>query len=144
MPKDQAQIEREILAEIGERRAAGLKANACSRVCGVLIRQGSDWDKAFEHISDHFRKNPDKPSHLLFHKKYRTKEALRQLLLRAASGPSEIKVTKLKVHGDHLGKPAIEIVREFREPIGESPSYTRLRIFLDVQGNLITAYPGEA
>jgi hypothetical protein len=143
MSKDRAQIEREIIAEIGEQRAAGLKANACTRVCGVLVRRGVDWDKAFEHISDHFKQLPGKPSHVLFHKRFRTKEALRQLLFRAASGPSEIRLTKLKVHGDHFGKPAIEIVRQFGESIGESPLHTRVRIFIDYQGTLITAYPGS-
>jgi hypothetical protein len=143
MPKDQVQVEREIIAELGKRGAEGLKANACSRVCGLLQRQGDDWDKAFEHISDHFKQIPGKPSHALFHKRFRSKEGVRQLLYRAASGPSEIRFTKLNVHGDRFGKPAIEIVRRFGEPIGEDPTHTRLRIFTDYQGNLITAYPGS-
>ncbi len=144
MAKTQAQIEREIIAELGERRATGLKSSACSRVCGLLVRQGDDWDKAFEHISDHFQPIPEKPSHVLFHKKYRDKEALRRLLYRAASGPSEVRLTKLRIHGDHFGKPAIEIVRQFGESIGENAQQTRLRMFVDYQGNLITAYPGSA
>lgn len=141
MPKDQAQIEQEIIAQLGERGAAGLKANACTRLCGLLQRQGGDWDKAFEHISAHFKRVLGKPSNAMFHKKFRSKDALRQLLYQAASGPSEIKLTKLKVHGDHFGKPAIEIVRNFSEPIGEDLTHIRLRIFVDYQGNLISAYP---
>ena len=150
--QEQAQIEREIVAELGTRQAAGLKENAPSRIVGVLVRNGDDWDRAFEHIADHFGPNPQKRKHNVYVKKYRSKEALRQLLLEAARKPSEIRLTKLRVHDAHLGKPAVEVVRQFGVTIGEeidqegtksSKELRRLRMFIDFQGNLITAYPAE-
>ena len=69
MAKTQQDIEGEIQSELGHRRKSGLLANACSRVCGVLTRNGSDWDKAFEHIRPHFREMPGKPSHTVYRNK---------------------------------------------------------------------------
>ena len=143
MAKPQQAIEREIVAELGERAAGGLKQHAPTRLFALLNKPGSDWDKAFEHISDHFRRTPDKPAHTVYAERYRDKEALRKLLLDAASVPSEVRLTKLKIHGDNMGKPAIEIRRWFNKQVGDNQTLTWLRIFVDFQGNLITAYPDD-
>jgi hypothetical protein len=142
MSKDPRQVELEIIAELGIRHAAGLKSHACSKVCGLLTRDRGGWAKAFEHISDHFRPMPEKESHALFARKYRSEDAIWKLIYNAASKPSELKLTKLTIAGEKIGRPAVEIVRNFGETIGEDPWHNRLRIFVDFQGNLITAYPG--
>lgn len=146
MSKEQALIEQEIEAELGQRQTAGLKANASRRICGLLTRKNADWDKAFAHISLHFHPITDpsvKNSHTVFHKRYRDKESLRLLLLRAAGAPSSVRLTKLKINNEHIGRPAVEIVRNFGELIGDEPSLTALRMFTDFHGELITAYPGK-
>jgi hypothetical protein len=138
------EIESKVLAELGWRHAAGLKANACSRVCGVLYRGGSDWDEAFGHIAEHFRRDPSKPSHAVFARRYRNEESLRMLLYTAASKPSQVSITKLTIDGRPTGRPAVEIIRDFAKVIGEDEDHTRLRIFVDCQGKLITAYPAAS
>lgn len=146
MSQEQARIEQEIEAELGKRQTAGLKANAPSRICGLLTRDNADWDKAFAHISLHFRPITDpavKSTHTIFHERYRNKESLRRLLLRAASKPSSVRLTKLKISNEHIGRPAVEIVRNFGEVIGNESSLTALRMFTDFHGALITAYPGK-
>jgi hypothetical protein len=141
MAPNTEQVEKDVEAELGERGREGLLANACSRVCGLLRRD--DWDKAFEHISKHFSAGSagSKPSHGVFCRKYRDKKALGDLLYRTASAPSSVHLTKLTIAGDTIGKPAVEIRRVFGEAVGEDPSYRTVRVFVDYQGNLITAYP---
>jgi hypothetical protein len=146
MALEQAEIERQIVAELGERRAAGLKANATRRVCGLLTRNNSDWDTAFEHIRAHFQPITDpaiKSRHTVFAERYRNKDALLRLLMRAASKPSRVRLTRLTIGNQHIGRPAVEIVRNFAEVIGDDSSLTALRIFTDYQGRLMTAYPGR-
>jgi hypothetical protein len=144
MPKNRDQIEQEIEASEGKDQTAVARRNASTRVCGLLVARGrsKEWDEAYVHIAEHFERDPQKPKHTVFNKKYRDQEALRGLLLRAASGPSAIRLTKLTIDGEPVGRPAVEILRLFGEEIGDSAELVCLRIFVDFQGKLITAYPG--
>jgi hypothetical protein len=132
-------------AELGVKQAALAKANACTRVCGLLMARGRslEWERALEHISEHFRPDSSKKSHAVFARKYRNPDAIKKLLYRAASGPSSVVLTKLTVDGRPTGRPAVMIVREFGEAVGEQPSYRWLVIIADAHGTLITAYPSE-
>jgi len=135
--------DRAIEAEIGVKQAALLKANACSRVCGLLIARGrsDEWERAYEHISDHFRFDPTKPSHAIFARRYCTKDAIKSLLYRAASGPSRVTLTRLTIDGRPTGRAGVKIVRRFGDAVGENVKQTCLVIIVDAQGTLISAYP---
>jgi hypothetical protein len=143
LPKSDAT--EQVEAELGVKQAALAKANASTRVCGLLMARGRsvEWERALEHISEHFRADPSKESHAVFAKKYRSAEAVRTLLYRAASGPSSVELTRLTVDGRPVGRPAVKIVREFGEAVGEIPSFRWLIIITDARGSLITAYPAE-
>ena len=115
----------------------------CNRICGVLTARGrsAEWDKAFEHISLHFAADLTKPSHTLFDKKYRSPEAIKDLIKRAASHPSSIKSTKLRIAGSPGEVMATKIVRHFAVQIGDTPALDCLLIIADEGGALVTAYP---
>lgn len=143
MADDEVSLDRQIEASLGRKQAALLKANACTRVCGLLTAAGrsGQWEEAFKHISLHFGSDPSKPSHSGFAKRYRDKEVLRELIKRAASAPSTVQLTKLNIDGRPVGREGVKIVRRFGESVGESPEMVFLVIITDAQGKLITAYP---
>jgi hypothetical protein len=130
-------------AEIGVQKAALLKANACSRVCGLLMARGriDEWERAYQHIAEHFYVDATKPSHSVFARRYRLRDAIKALVFRAASAPSSVHLTKLTIDGRPTGRAGVEIVRRFGEPIDETSKMTSLVIIADAQGALITAYP---
>jgi len=136
-------LDRQVEAQIGVKQAALLKANACSRVCGLLMARGrsEDWERAYEHISEHFRFDPIKPSHGVFARRYCARDAIKTLLFRAASGPSNVTLIKLTIGGRPTGRSGVKIVRQFGEAIGDSPELRCLVIIVDAGGTLITAYP---
>lgn len=145
MSQDELDAKAHAERELGQKQAALMKLNTPNRICGLLTARGrsDEWDKAFEHIAAHFRADPlNKPSHTLFHKKYCEKEAVKALIMKAAAGPSSVIWAKLKIGGLPLGRPAIKIVREFPEQIGDRADLVCLVIIADHQGKLVTAYPG--
>ena len=114
------------------------------RICGLLTARGrsAEWEKAFVHISTHFRSDLSKPTHTCFQKKYCDQEAVKELIKRAAGAPSSVRPAKLTIGSMPVGRDCIIIVRDFAEPIGDTTDLTCLIIVADSQGNLITAYPG--
>jgi len=116
-------------------------ARARSHVRGLLTRRGSAWDRAFGHISEHFRRAaPDKPTHSIFIAELRNEPAIRDLLFRAASKPSSAISTKLT----DIGTPSVRLEREFKKQIGMEPEETWLCVIVEVSNRsveLITAYP---
>jgi hypothetical protein len=72
---------------------------------------------------------------------------MKELLRRAASGPSSVVGTRLTIETgsgrEALGRPAVKIVRHFRQQIGEEPDETCVVIIVDHGGTLITAYPAN-
>jgi len=145
MSQDERDAKMQAERELGLKQAALMKLNTPSRICGLLTARGRsvEWDKAFEHIAEHFRANPLKPLHTLFQKKYRENEAVKVLIKNAAGRPSAVIWATLRIDGMPLGRPGIKIVREFAEQIGDRPDLTCLLIIADHQGKLITAYPGS-
>lgn len=148
MPPGQAlsdtDIEQQIIEAIGVKLAAILKEKTPSRICGLLTAKGrnAEWEKALEHISDHFKPINGKPTHTLFRKKFRDTDMLKQYVKRAVSGPSMIKLSKLRdLDARPVGSPCLLIIREFQEPIGEEPDQMFLVIIADFQGKLVTVYP---
>jgi hypothetical protein len=77
----------------------------------------------------------------VFARRYRSNDALKRLLFRAASAPSNVALTKLKIDGRPTGRSAVRILREFAQEIGDSAELRWLVIIADAQGTLITAYP---
>ena len=114
------------------------------RICGLLTARGrsAEWEKAFEHISEHFKFDPTKPTHTLFREKYCEEDAVKELIKRAAAAPSSVTPRKLNIAGFPIGRDGVKIVRIFAEPIGNRPDLICLLIIADLQGTLITAYPG--
>lgn len=143
-PPSNAEIERQVIDAIGVKLAGLLKDNTPSRICGLLTARGrnQDWERALEHIADHFRSIPGKPNHSIFCKRLRNRDTLKQYVKRAASAPSTLRLSKLTdLFGRPIGAPCMLIIREFKEQLGEEPSQTCLIIVADFQGTLVTAYP---
>ncbi len=104
------------------------------------------WQKAFEHISEHFKSVPGKLTHSIFEPKFRNQKAIEQLLKKALGGPSRTPIlTKLTIGGEQIGMPAVIIEREFSEVIGRAggKDCKILRIVVDITGRPQTAYPVE-
>jgi hypothetical protein len=144
MSQNDKDVEAQIVQALGQKQAALMKKNTPSRICGLLTARGRcvEWEAAFEHISPHFKANSGKPSHTRFHDKYCDQEAVKDLIKRAAGAPSSVTYTKLTTDGIPVGRPAIKIVRDFGEPVGDRPDLVCLIIVADSQGKLVTAYPG--
>lgn len=145
MIQDEREAEAQIVRMLGEKQAALMKQRTPSRICGLLTAAGrsDEWEKAFEHISLHFLKTiPGKPAHSQFHKKYREKEALKQLIKEAASRPSAVRYVMLTIDAEPRGGPGIKIVRAFPQPVGDRPDLNCLLVFADHHGTLKTARPG--
>jgi hypothetical protein len=143
-PPSDAEIERQVIEAIGVKLAGLLKDNTPSRICGLLTARGRspEWERALDHISDHFRPMPGKPSHAIFCKRLRDPAALKQYIKRAASAPSALRLSKLTdAFGRPMGVPCMLIIREFKEQLGEASAQTCLIIVADFQGKLVTAYP---
>jgi hypothetical protein len=115
------------------------------RICGLLTARGrsAEWEKAFEHIATHFRNDPGKPTHTRFRKKYCDEAAMKDLIRRAAHAPSTLTGIKLTIAGMPIGRDGVKIVRKFSEPIGDEVDLLCLIIIADLQGTLMTAYPGK-
>jgi hypothetical protein len=137
-------MESQIIEAIGVKLAGILKDNTPSRICGLLTARGrnAEWERALEHISDHFHPMPGKPSHSMFCKRLRDPELLKQFVRRAASAPSTIRLSKLTLPArGPVGVPCVLIIREFKEAIGMDADQTCLIVIADFQGKLITTYP---
>jgi hypothetical protein len=121
-----------------------LKNNTPSRICGLLTARGRnpEWEKALEHISEHFHPISDKPRHTLFCKRLRDPVKLKEYIKRAASAPSTVRLSKLTdLLNRPTGLPCLLILRDFKEQIGENSSETCLVIVADCHGKLVSAYP---
>jgi len=130
-------------AELGWKIAAVMKANAASRVCGLLTARGrsDEWEVALEHIRDHFVRIASKPTHSVFRTKYRDPDTLKDLLKRAASSPSTVVATRATLEGNPSGRPCVKIVRQFGQPVGEELDQVCVVLIVDHGGTLMTAYP---
>jgi hypothetical protein len=121
--------------------SAGRGTRACTYVCGLLMREGRDWERAFEHISDHFKRAaPGKPVHSIFRSEYRNEAAIRDLLFTTANRPGRVMGTKLTDDGT----PAVRIERGFKKQLGMESGETWLLVivaFSDRREELVTAYP---
>jgi hypothetical protein len=143
LPSD-AEIESGVIEAIGVKLAGILKDNSPSRIHGLLTARGRnpEWEKALEHISDHFKPIPGKPAHSVFNKKLRDTDTLKEYIKRTVRGPSAVKLSRLTdAYANPNGTPCVLIVRDFREPIGEEPNQKCLVVIADFQGKLVTAYP---
>src|SRR3982751_2142726 len=94
-PPSDAEIERQVIEAIGVKLAGILKDNTPSRICGLLTARGRnpEWERALEHISEHFRPMSGKPSHAVFCKRLRDPMMLKQYIKRAASAPSTLRLS---------------------------------------------------
>jgi hypothetical protein len=138
------EIERQVIQEIGEKMAEFLKGSSpANRICGLLTAKGRspEWEKALEHISDHFRHIPTKEKHSVFRSKFRDPDTLKEYMKRAASAPSAIRLSRETIDGRPVGTPCALIIREFKEPLGENPDELCLVIVIDHRGTLVTAIP---
>lgn len=143
LPSDAA-IERQVVEAIGVKLAGILKEKTPSRICGLLTARGRnlEWEKALEHISDHFTPNNNKPAHSIFRRKFRDKDVLKEYIKRAVSAPSTVRLSKLRdADARPIGSPCALIIREFNEPLGEESDQMCLVVIADFQGKLVTAYP---
>lgn len=143
LPPD-ADMERQIVEAIGEKLAGILKEKTPGRIAGLLTARGRapEWEKALEHISDHFKANPSKPRHAVFRRKFRDPDTLKIYIKRAVSGPSRIRLSRLTDgYARPTGSPCALIIREFSEPLGEEADQVCLVVIADFQGKLATAYP---
>ena len=146
LPSADAEIERQIVEIIGTKLAGILKENTPRRICGLLTAKGRsrEWETALEHISDHFGPMPDKSRHNIFRKKFRDADTLKQYIKRAASGPSLIRLSRIRDgYNQPTGTPCLLIIREFQEPLGEEPEQVFLVVIADFQGKLVTTYPAS-
>jgi hypothetical protein len=115
-----AQIESQIIDTIGLKLARILKDNTPSRICGLLTAKGrsDEWERALEHISEHFHPIQGKPSHSIFSKRFREPEAIKDLIRRAVSAPSMLRLSKLTLPSrGAVGAPCMLIIRNFKEQI---------------------------
>jgi hypothetical protein len=139
-----AAIERKIVEMIGEKLAGILKEKTPSRICGLLTAKGrnAEWEKALDHIAEHFRPHREKPVHTIFRKKFRDKNVLKEYVRRAVSAPSTVRLSLLRdADARPVGSPCALIVREFNEALGEQSDEVCLVVIADFQGKLATAYP---
>jgi len=144
--QDDVSVRIEIERALGKARTAVMKRNAPGRICGLLTAHGRsvEWQKAFEHISEHFKAFiPGKPSHTRFAKKYCDEEKVKELIKRAAMNPSSVSFVRLRIGSAPIGEPGVNIVRFFAEVIGDRADLTCLVIFVDHHGALRTAYPAN-
>jgi hypothetical protein len=136
--------EQEIIDVIGVKQAGILKANTPSRICGMLTAKGRipEWEKALEHISIHLGPAGHKAVNSRFTKMLRDPDRLKEYVKRAASGPSATVFSRLTdAFNRPNGTPCLLILRDFKEPIGETADQNWLVIVADYQGKLVTAYP---
>lgn len=114
-----------------------------SRICGMLTAKGRilEWEKALEHIAEHFHSAPHKPTHTVFRKKFRDADTLKEYVKRAVTHPSAIRPGILTIAGLPIGSPCTYIIREFNEPLGLDDREVCLFIVVDDNQVLITAYP---
>jgi hypothetical protein len=146
LPSADAEMERQIVEIIGTKLSGILKENTPSRICGLLTAKGRnrEWEVALEHISSHFGPMPDKSRHNIFRKKFRDVDTLKQYVKRAASGPSLVRLSRLRDgYGESTGTPCLLIIREFQEPLGEEPEQVFLVIVANFQGKLVTTFPAS-
>jgi hypothetical protein len=145
LPPSGAQMEREAIELIGVNRAGILKDRTPGRICGLLTARGrnTEWEKALEHISEHFRPNiAGKEKHSVFRKKFRDSDTLKDIIKRAASRPSMLRVSRLRDDwGRPIFGPCLLIIREFQEPPGEEMDQVFLVVVANDQGTLVTAFP---
>jgi len=137
-------ITKKAVKEIGKRAAKLAVRKAGSRFFGHITRKSRVWLKAFEHIAEHFDAVPGKASHAIFEPKFRSMEAIENLLKKALSGPSRHPIlTKLTIDGVPAGKPAVVIERQLTEVIGRSgkTECRILRIVVEFTGRPVTAFP---
>ena len=133
-----------VIKEIGKRLTKLAAKKAGSRLVGHMTRSSRAWQKAFRHISLHFRPMGKKASHAVFKKKHRSEAAVKQLIQQAASRPSRAPVTtKLTIGAENIGRPAVIIERRFKQAIGSigDEACHVLRVVVDYTGRPITAYP---
>jgi hypothetical protein len=143
MPSN-AEIESAVIAEIGAKYANFLKGKyVSSRLCGMLTARGRnhEWEKALEHISLHFSRDSTKETHTVFAKKYRDPDVLKDLINSAAMHPSTIRLSRLTINNQPIGKVCAILIREFRQPIGTQSDEFCLFVVVDQEAKLITAYP---
>lgn len=138
--------EQEIINELGVRLTALLKQRGPGRISGMVTAKGrnAEWEKAFEHISTHFRREKGKATHTQFCRKFRDQDKLKELIRDAAAAPSSSVLSRCTdLWARPLGSPCLLILRKFSEPIGEDADQNWLLIVVDWQGKLVTAYPGS-
>lgn len=133
-----------VVREIGTRLSRLAARKASSRIVGQVTARSPRWRQAFDHIRPHFLPDPAKPRHSVFARRYRTEDAVAELIRRVASRPSRAPVTtKLTIAGHPAGKPAVVLEHWFPNPIGDEKGHAChiLRIVADYTGQLITAFP---
>jgi hypothetical protein len=144
MPGPADTVAKKAAKEIGKKLTKLAVRKAGSRFLGHIARNSPAWRKAFEHIALHFKAVSGKASHAIFEPKFRSFEAIEELLKKALSGPSRNPVlTKLTIDGVPAGKVAVVIEREFAQVIGKigAGECRILRIVVDFTGRPITAFP---
>jgi hypothetical protein len=155
------EVEKRVVKQIGKRLSALALRKAASRIIGKMAVGSRYWVKAFEHIALHFSEQSlaKKAVHSVFSPKFRTRQAVEELIRQGASKTGRRTLTKATIEtaGESvpLGKPVIILEREFSQVIGEElrrsvQNNTEvimrveckiLRIIVDYTGKPISAYP---
>lgn len=109
-------------------------------------RDGKYWDEAWEHIKDHISEaaGRDKPTHSVFVSRYRTRDGVAELIMQAASKPSDTESSFLTgPGGTATGAPCLIIRRWFNMTIGtcNGSEIDTLWVIADSDGKLVSAFP---
>ncbi|MEO6808746.1 MAG: hypothetical protein ABI353_06505 [Isosphaeraceae bacterium] len=132
-------------AQFGARQATEVATRAAASARRQLMRSPIQTQHAFEHLSDHFRLNPSKPAHGVFLATYQQPAELTKLLLKAIDRPGTEPM--LSKSDDNDWAVVIQSWFGAGNPIGFSGTgparrdLTYLMILVDLNGDLITAYP---
>lgn len=132
-------------AQFGARQATEVAVRAAPSARRQLMRTPIQAQHAFEHLSDHFRLNPGKPAHGVFLATYHQSAELTKLLIKAIDRPGTEPTPSKSDDNDW----AVVIQTWFGagNPIGlrgTGPArrdLTYLMVLVDLNGDLITAYP---
>lgn len=131
--------------QFGIRQSTEMAKHAVAAAWRQLQTLALQHHRAFAHLCEHFREQPGKPSHGVFLRQYQQPPKLTELLLRAINRPGTEPMLSKSDDGDW----AVVIQSWFGagNPIGycrvgsNQQALTYLCLIVDLNGDLITAYP---
>ena len=131
--------------EFGVRQSTEVAKRAAAAARRQLQSVPLQFHHAFGHISEHFREQPGKPAHGVFLPRYQQPNELSQLLLRAINAPGTEPMLSKSDDGDWA--VVIQTWLGIGNPVGYCQTgqtrqdLAHLCIIVDLNGDLITAYP---